>query len=72
MLLQLREWISREGPVSTQQLSRVFHIDEAALEPMLALWLAKGAIERCHASSSCQNKCTRCKPNTPVYYQIKS
>ena len=69
MLLQLRDFIQRERVVSTQQMVRAFHIDEGALLPMLAIWVAKGIIEESHQKTECQSTCFRCKTNTPVYYQ---
>jgi len=69
MLLQIREFIQREQVVSTQQLAREFHIDEQALQPMLAIWVAKGVIEKCHEKAACQSSCFRCKTNAPVFYQ---
>lgn len=71
MLLQIRDFIQREHVVSTQQLSREFHIDEQALLPMLDIWVSKGVIKRCQEKAGCQSACmTRCKGNAPVYYEM--
>lgn len=72
MLLALRDFISREGVVSTQQLARAFCIDEEALQPMLDIWVTKGVIEPVHEKTSCQSSCFRCKTNRYVYYQSLS
>ncbi len=69
MLLQIREYILREHVVSTQQLSREFHIDAHALQPMLDIWVKKGVIEPCQEKASCQSTCFKCSTSAPVYYQ---
>ncbi len=71
MLLQIRDYIQREQVASTQQLAREFHIDELALQPMLDIWLSKGAIEKCQEKAGCQSACSRCKTNAPVFYQAR-
>lgn len=70
MLLQIRDYIAREGVVSTQQLSRAFHMDLAALQPLLDLWVRKGAIAKCQTKTGCQSKCFKCTDKTPEYYQF--
>lgn len=70
MLLQLRDYIDHAGVVSTQQLARAFHMDTTALQPMLDIWLKKGVIRQCEETTSCQRRCFRCKPSTPVFYQF--
>jgi hypothetical protein len=69
MLLQIRDYISRQGVVSTQQLSREFHLDLPALQPMLALWVAKGVIRKCQEQANCQSACFKCRVQTLEYYQ---
>lgn len=69
MLVQIRDYIRKQGVVSTQQLSRSFHIDEQALLPMLAIWVNKGVIKPCQEKSACQSTCFRCKINPPAYYE---
>lgn len=69
MLLQILDFIQREQMVSTQQLTREFHVDEQALQPMLAIWIKKGLIKPCEEKVACQSSCFRCNPNAPVYYQ---
>jgi hypothetical protein len=68
MLLQIRDYIRREGMVSTQQLIREFHLDLQALQPMLHVWLSKGAIRKCNEQTSCQSACFKCR-TPPEYYQ---
>nr|WP_238400387.1 FeoC-like transcriptional regulator [Legionella bononiensis] len=68
VLLQIRDYICREGVVSTQQLTREFHLDLPALQPMLDLWLSKGAIRKCQEKGSCQSACFKCR-TPPEYYQ---
>lgn len=70
MLLQIREYIAREGVVSTQQLSRAFHMDLAALQPLLDLWVRKGAIAKCQEKENCQSSCFKCRDKAPEYYQF--
>lgn len=71
MLLQIRDFIRQAGVVSTQQLTREFHIDEQALQPMLDVWIKKDVIRRCPQpqKSACQSRCFRCNQNAPVYYE---
>ncbi|CCD06876.1 conserved protein of unknown function [Legionella pneumophila subsp. pneumophila] len=68
MLLQIRDFIYREGVVSTQQLSREFHLDLTALQPMLDLWVRKGAIRKCQGGANCKTACFKCR-TPPDYYQ---
>lgn len=70
MLLQLRDFIVREKIVSTQQLMREFHIDLAALLPMLQCWVKKGLIRQSVQKSSCQSSCFRCKKESIQYYEL--
>ncbi|WP_133130872.1 FeoC-like transcriptional regulator [Legionella yabuuchiae] len=69
MLIQIRDYIIKHGVVSTQQLERLFHLDEQALLPMLNLWVTKGIIRPCKTQTACQTRCFRCKVNSPVYYE---
>lgn len=69
MLLQIRDFICREGVVSTQQLAREFHIDLPALQPMLDVWVRKGAIQKCQEKVNCQSTCFKCRTQPPEYYQ---
>lgn len=68
MLLQIRNYICREGVVSTQQLTREFCLDLSALQPMLAIWVSKGIIRKCQEKTSCQSSCFKCR-TPPEYYQ---
>lgn len=70
MLLNIRDFIQREQVASTQQLSREFHIDEQALQPMLDIWVRKGVIKPCQEKAGCQSACSRCKINAPVFYEM--
>lgn len=72
MLLQIRDYISRAGVVSTQQLTREFHLDLPALQPMLDLWVSKGAIRKLQDKANCQSTCFKCRTQPPEYYQICS
>jgi hypothetical protein len=69
MLLQIRDFIQREQVVSTQQLSREFHVDEQALQPMLDVWIKRGVIRQCEEKVACKSSCFRCNKNAPVFYQ---
>jgi hypothetical protein len=69
MLLQIRDFIQRERVVSTQQINREFHLDDQALEPMLAIWVRRGIIRRCDEKQDCQSSCVGCQTNRPVFYQ---
>lgn len=72
MLLQIRNYIRREGVVSTQQLTREFNVDLLALQPMLDIWVTKGEIRRCQDKPSCQSTCFKCKVQPVDYYQASS
>jgi hypothetical protein len=69
MLLQIREYISREQVVSTQQLVREFCLELPALQPMLDLWVKKGAIEKYQDQGHCQSSCFKCREKPPEYYR---
>ena len=68
MLLALRNFIAREQTVSMQRLSREFNIDKKALEPMLAIWIARDII--CRSEAHCKSSCLNC--NSAVFYSYKS
>ena len=72
MLLQIRDYIQREHVVSTQQLAREFHVDDEALQPMLAIWLRRGVIRQCQEKVACKSSCFRCGTKAPVYYEFSS
>jgi hypothetical protein len=72
MLLQLRDYIRRERVVSLQQLSRVFSVDESALEPMLKLWIDKGAIRPYQEQKACKRICSRCSSSAVVFYESQN
>lgn len=72
MLLQIRDYIHREGVVSTQQLSREFRLDLPALQPMLELWVRKGEIGKCQEKANCQSTCFKCRTQSIDYYQSLS
>jgi len=68
LIIKLRDFIKRQGVVSSQQLSREFKVDEMALKPMLAIWLKKGVIKKCSSEGRCSS-CSGCK-TPPDYYQM--
>ena len=70
MLLQIRDYIRREGVVSTQQLTREFQVDFHALQPILHLWVSKGVIRKCQEPIQCKNACFKCRIHTPEYYTL--
>lgn len=69
MLLQIRDYICRQGTVSTQQLTREFHVALSALQPMLDLWVNKGVIRKCQEKTNCQSACFKCRVQSHEYYQ---
>jgi len=69
MLLQIHNYIHREGVVSTQQLSREFRVDHTALQPMLDLLTRKGSIEKCKEQANCQSTCFKCRSQAIEYYK---
>jgi hypothetical protein len=70
MLLLLREFITREKVVSTQQLTREFRVDTQALLPMLACLVKKGIIRQCEQKTACKSSCFRCDKEPPQYYEL--
>ena len=68
MLLQIRDFIHRERIVSLQQLTRAFHVEEQALQPMLDIWIRRGVIRQYQEKTSCQRKCFRCNTTVPQFY----
>lgn len=69
MLVQIRDYIGRQGVVSTQQLTREFQVDLPALQPMLDLWVGKGVIAKCQEKANCQSACFKCRVQALEYYQ---
>ncbi len=69
MLLQIRDFIRRQRVASNRQIAREFRIDVQALQPMLDLWLRKGAIDYCQQKPACQSRCFKCPVQSSVYYQ---
>lgn len=73
MLVQIRDFIHREGIASNQQIARFFNLDTEALEPMMSFWIKKNLIAICSGDnkpgSGCKSACFRCKPAKLVYYQ---
>lgn len=59
MLLQLRDYVQREGGVSINHLARVFHTDVSVLKAMLQTLVERGMIEP-FENSNCQKSCRRC------------
>lgn len=72
MLLQIRDYIRSKGIVSTQQLTREFHVDFQALQPMLKLWIGKGVIRKCQEKAKCGSSCFKCRTQESEYYQYLS
>ncbi len=70
MLLQIRDFIHREQVVSMQQLTREFHVEEQALQPMLEIWVRRGVIRPCQEKVACKSSCFRCSSTTPLFYQF--
>lgn len=69
MLLQVRNYIQREGRVSLQQLTREFRMDESALNPLLDIWLKKGVISAHQPAKGCRSACAKCPTSAVVFYQ---
>lgn len=69
MLLQICDFVRREGVVNTQQLTREFRLDLSALHPMLELLVRRGLIQRCQDQTSCQSTCFKCQNQLIEYYQ---
>jgi hypothetical protein len=63
MLLRLRDYIVREGMVSTQQMTREFKIEPSALQPMLDLWVNKGVIQKATQGTCRSQSCNKCHSN---------
>ncbi|MFT4059038.1 MAG: FeoC-like transcriptional regulator [Legionella sp.] len=69
MLLQIRDYICHQGTVSIQQLTREFHLELQALQPMLDMWVRKGVIRKWQEKANCQSTCFKCQVQTLDYYQ---
>lgn len=70
MLIKIREYIKQKKMVSNQQIAREFKLELQALQPMLDLWLFKGAIKDLKKPVGCKKPCFNCKIPTLIYYQI--
>lgn len=69
MLLKIRDYIKKSKVVSSQQVSREFHIDERALEPMLGWWVKKGVIRECD-ENGCKKSCNSCGVKKTSFYMM--
>lgn len=69
MLLQIREYLRQQKVASNQQIAREFDLDLEALQPMLEIWCAKGAMALCQENSACKTRCFKC-PKPPLYYRV--
>ena len=69
MLVQVLNYVKKQGIVSTQQMARFFRMDEDALQPMINIWVDKGAIRPCEITSACKTTCFKCNKSTPLYYE---
>lgn len=69
MLLQIRDYICQQKRVSSQQLTREFHMDLPALQPLLDLWVSKGVIQKCQEQKNCQSACFKCGVRALDYYE---
>lgn len=69
MLFELRDFIQKQGLVSSTQLAREFQLDEEALKPMLNCWVKKGCIKSLNAPQACKSPCSRCRSSIE-YYQF--
>lgn len=72
MLLQLRDYLAKEGFVSLEQLARVFKTDTTALEPMLDVWVARGVLQVEEQKAACVTACGGCGGDVPKYYRYLS
>lgn len=69
MLLQLRDYLAKEGFVSLEQLARAFKTDATALEPMLDVWVARGVLQVDEQQVACATACGGCGGGAPKYYR---
>lgn len=69
MLLQLRDFIAREGVVSTEQLTRAFQMDFSALQPMLERFVSQGVIAL-EEQGNCHRVCKGCKTDLAYYRYV--
>ncbi|WP_419419553.1 FeoC-like transcriptional regulator [Legionella sp. D16C41] len=71
MLLQILNYLRREKIASNQQLAREFDLDLMALQPMLDIWVKRGAIAFCQDNTSCQQGCLKsCHKQAVIYYKV--
>lgn len=70
MLISLYHYIKKERTVSVQQLVREFHIDFAALQPMLSLWEKKGVIQKHQSLAACKSTCFKCREPLEYYQYV--
>ena len=67
MLLQLCEHLRSVDEASVQQLARVFHLDEQALQPMLDLCVKRGIIIESSQVGNCKQVCGGCGQKGVIY-----
>lgn len=69
MLLKVLDIIRRENVVSLKRLASILRVDEAALQPMLDVWIQKGTIRFLTTNMSCQRHCSQACSNQ-VYQAV--
>ncbi len=64
MLLELRDHLRRDGPLSVQELEQRIAMPAAVVSDMLERWIAKGCVRRCSfdGCTGC-SKQGGCSPN---------
>ena len=56
LITAIRDYLFNRGQANLQDLARHFHIQESAMEQMLAFWLKKGVIQQLNIND---NDCSR-------------
>lgn len=69
MLLKLKNFIIQEKLVSLSQIARKFSTDEAALKPILDIWIQKGKIRIINEALACEKKCFGCHQKPNIFYE---
>lgn len=62
LITAIRDYLFNRGQANLQDLARHFHIQESAMEQMLAFWLKKGIIQQLNLNDNdcSQGSCSDC------------
>lgn len=71
ILSELRDYLQVHRRAALVDMAQRFDTDPDALRGMLAIWVAKGRVERLPQGTLCGSGCCKCDPASTEIYQWK-